>query len=310
MVKIPKNKNKQPKQKKVESDSDISDSEAPGNAPKIDKKQLKQISTEVTDLLASLKKEHGIEDETVVVAPKGKDKSNKNKKEAKNAKIVAPAAVKKAKGQQAEKKQLIKQEKSLENENKKQKPFKGSDGVKQEAKPIVAVQPQQNSPKKKKNKNQKRTAENAVVKTEPSEEPPTKKVKQNAAQNQTKKQKQKKNKGDAKPVIKIEPKEEAEESEDAEEESTETEDVAVKKGSYKIFKYFYYDSIDKKFLFRLQIITWHQQYQCSLEICQRILSDSSCLKCSRNLEMSCQSVSERTMEKNSFEKSSWIRCHM
>lgn len=239
-VKIPKNKNKQlklkNKQKKIESDSDNSDSDVKGNAPKIDKKQLKQISTEVTDLLASLKKEHGIEDEPVVAAPKGKDKpsekGNKNKKDAKNVQTIVPVAAKKVKGQQAEKKLPIKQEKLKANENKKQKPVKGNVVAKKETKPNVVTQPQET--KKKVKKNQKRATEIVDVKTESTDEPPVKKIKQNPAQNQSKKQKQKKNKGETKPVIKKEPEVKEEETEDAEdaEDVKETEEEAVKKGKH------------------------------------------------------------------------------
>lgn len=244
-VEIQKNKNKQPKlknkQKKIESDSDISDSDAKGNAPKIDKKQLKLISTEVTDLLASLKKEHGIEDEPVIAAPKGKDKpsekGNKNKKDAKNVQTIVPVATKKAKGQQAEKKLTIKQEKLKANENKKQKPVKGNVGANKETKPNVVIQPQDT--KKKAKKNKKRATETVDVKTESTDEPPVKKIKQNPAQNQPKKQKQKQNKGETKPAVKKEPKVKEEETEDAEDvdDVEETEAEAVKKGLHENVKF-------------------------------------------------------------------------
>lgn len=244
-VKAPKNKNKQAKlkikQKKVQSDSDISDVD--GNAPKIDEKQLKQISTEVTDLLASLKKEHGIEDEPVVATSKGKEKptekGKKNKKDAKNVQDAAPVVAKKAKqnGQQPVAKKLpVKQEAPKANENKKQKPAKpNNEGSKKQTKPnAVVAEPQAKLAKKKKNKNQKRAADNVDVKTEPTDEPPAKKVKPNATQNQTKKQKQKKNKGEAKPAAKKDPIVKIEKTEDGVK-SEETEEEAVKKGLYDKF---------------------------------------------------------------------------
>lgn len=240
-VKVPKNKNKQSqlkmKQKKVQSDSDISDVE--GNASKIDEKQLKQISTEVTDLLASLKKEHGIEDEPIVATSKGKEKPTekvkKNKKDTKNVQNASPVVARKTKqnGQQVGKKLPIKQEIPKANENKKKKPAKGKiEGAKKEKIPnAVAAQPQEKLVKKKKNKNQKRAAENVDVKAETTDELPAKKIKQNATQNQTKKQKQKENKVEAEPAGKKEPNVKNEKSEEGEK-TEETNQEAVKKGLY------------------------------------------------------------------------------
>lgn len=89
---------KQPSSKVFESDSDISSEADDGKIhPKIDQRALNKISSEVTDLLASLKKEHGINDDdgnddnddesTVPLAKtsptkkdkKPLDKTNKNK---------------------------------------------------------------------------------------------------------------------------------------------------------------------------------------------------------------------------------------
>ncbi|XP_031619661.1 RNA-binding protein 34 [Contarinia nasturtii] len=222
-LKVSKNKNKQIKlkkqQKQIEPDSDISDSETLGNAPKIDKKELKLISTEVTDLLASLKKEHGIEDETIAVA----SKVNENKKEGKNTAKAAKAAaaakkVAKAVAQQPEKKlpvqkQQQQQQKGKANENKKQKQVKPNNvGVKTEAK---VNQAQENSPKKNKNKNKKRAATNVEVKSEPTDEPQPKKAKQNPTPKQPGNKKQKQKQEATKPIVKKE--EEVDEENDAEE---------------------------------------------------------------------------------------------
>lgn len=179
----------------IEVDSDISESETTGKAPKIDKKALKQISSEVTDLLASLKKEHGIVDASGDEAQGKKDKAdekvNKTKKDIKN--VQNPAADggnKKAKlGQKPEKKLPAQQNKGKEKGNKKQQLNKNAANTKnQEADAIVVTaEPQDDSPTKKKKKNKKRAANDATVSKESNDGPATKKVKPNQNQNQNQK---------------------------------------------------------------------------------------------------------------------------
>lgn len=174
----------------AELDSDISDSEVSGKAPKIDKKALKKISSEVTDLLASLKKEHGIENESDEVVQEKPDKSAKKANKAKkNAKTVdepnSAGGNKKAKlGQQPEKKLPVQPNKGQEKGNKKQKLVKNEANQTKEATASVAVAPQENSPAKKKKKNKKRAANEVNVNNAAKEAPATKKVKPNQNQNQ------------------------------------------------------------------------------------------------------------------------------
>lgn len=237
-AKIVKNKNKalklkKPQQQLIESGSDISDSEPTGNAPKIDKKQLKQISTEVTDLLASLKREHGIDDGTTTEAPKGK----KNKKEVKNAAKELPVAVKQPK--EAKQPKDVKQPKEAkkakaknEVSSKKNVTFKVENPkaklIKKEPLSVDNDVPGQGvtleAPKNKKNKNKKRAAE---VKSEPVDGPPAKVLK---AQKQ--KPEKKKATGEKAPNAKVKAEKiKAENGNEADEANeTDGEEDTVKKG--------------------------------------------------------------------------------
>lgn len=177
-------KNVNAKPKPVESDSDISEPDASKQAPKIDQKALKQISSEVTDLLASLKSQHGIEDKPVVAIPTKKNKQlekGKNKNEKKNPPTTAPA--KKIKLDKQPEKNVAAQSDKVK--PKKQKQTKVDDGAKKQPNPNAKLQPQlqNNAAKKNKKKNKKRAANDADVKEEATDvKPPAKKVKPNPKQ--------------------------------------------------------------------------------------------------------------------------------
>lgn len=164
--------------KVAESDSDISEPDVSGKPQKMDKKALKLISTEVTDLLASLKKEHGMEDDSEIQLPVKKEKklekTNKIKVDLKNVKKEKP-----------EKKLQVPK---VKNENKVPKLVKIEKGIKKEDGTSGALppqnKPQDNSPNKKNKKNKKRAAVDAEANND---EPQVKKVKENPNKNQKQK---------------------------------------------------------------------------------------------------------------------------
>lgn len=218
-------KNPKVPKKAVGSDSDISEPDVSEKMPKMDKKALKQISTEVTDLLASLKKEHGMDDDPKLkVAVKKEKKSEKInkiqiKKEEEDVNTVDIKKVKKEK----------KSPQNSKNENKTKNLVKIEKGIKIEkdvAKSSNTVE--ESSPKKKKNKkNNKRTAVDAVANDD---EPQVKKIKENPNKNQKQKQKQKPN--ERKPAAKkVSATEEKEVNDEATEENA--EETEIKNGEYQ-----------------------------------------------------------------------------
>lgn len=169
-----------PQQQKVfESDSDISELDDGIAPPKMDHRALNQISSEVTDLLATLKKEHGIDDDddhdkltelttkssSTKKDKKKLDKSNKIKQQKPdaNAGNVLTSEVKTIKLEDKMSKQQMKSKKMNANKKAKSTFLTGDIGLEidGDVKDKV-IKTQEGSPKKKK-KNKKRPASVAAI---------------------------------------------------------------------------------------------------------------------------------------------------
>lgn len=158
-------------------------------------KQEKEISSEVTNLLATLKKQHGIKDEPVAVkAPKNKnEKSGENvKKDKKKAKINGKVAVKENNvaipkatiiDANADSQVKSKKQKNQKNKNAKQNDVGQKQAEVKAENTNEAEATNNDSPAKKKNKNKKRKADNQSNAANEGATP-TKKVKKEQKQKQ------------------------------------------------------------------------------------------------------------------------------
>lgn len=195
-IKSKKNKTKHLKIKRggdqekatLEFDSDISEPELSEKPKKFDKKDLKEISDEVSGLLASLKRDHGIDSDVIDPPPNKKqkklemaNKKNKNKNEAAGKHVIATNS--------DESKPAQENEKSKQKQNQKKKVAKPNANAGLATK-LNGEQAEDDLTKKKKKKNKKRAA---TAEDDNDDELPAKKVHKNPNE----KQKQKKKKPNA-----------------------------------------------------------------------------------------------------------------